>query len=155
MDSEIRQLICLGLSHKTASIKIRERATIPEALHEQYLRQVGEGQIYEIAELVILSTCNRMEFYIAGRPDRSHSALIDMLLRYGALSEDELATSVYCLSGDVCVEHLMRVATGLDSQVLGEPQILRADHRCLQAGERIWRNRACPFPTDAARDPYG
>lgn len=126
MDSEFRQLICLGLSHKTASITVRERATIPAALYEQYLRQVSEGQIHEITELVILSTCNRMEFYIAtaGRFDTSRKALTDMLLRYSALSEDELAASVYCLSGDACVEHLMRVATGLDSQVLGEPQIL-------------------------------
>jgi glutamyl-tRNA reductase len=124
MDSEFRQLICVGLNHKTASIKIRERAAIPSALYEQLLRQVGEGQIYELAELVILSTCNRLEFYIAGRPDTSRRALIDMLLRYSALSEDELAASVYWLAGDACVEHLMRVATGLDSQVLGEPQIL-------------------------------
>jgi glutamyl-tRNA reductase len=129
MDSEIRQLICLGLSHKTASIKIRERATIPAALHEQLLRQVGEAQIYEIAELVILSTCNRTEFYIVGRMESnglsiSRKALTDTLLRYSALSENELAASVYYLSGDACVEHLMKVVSGLDSQVLGEPQIL-------------------------------
>lgn len=116
-------LLALGINHKTAPVSLRERIsfspdTLGEALnslHQQPLVQSG----------VVLSTCNRTELYLSVESDDSARAqLINWLCQYHHLSKEELADSLYWHSDSDAVNHLMRVACGLDSLVLGEPQIL-------------------------------
>lgn len=74
---------------------------------------------------VVLSTCNRTELYLSvEEQDNLHEALIRWLCDYHKLNEDELRNSLYWHQDNDAVSHLMRVASGLDSLVLGEPQIL-------------------------------
>ncbi|GKX54883.1 glutamyl-tRNA reductase [Leminorella grimontii] len=116
-------LLALGINHKTAPVSLRERIsfspdTLGEALdslHQQPLVQGG----------VVLSTCNRTELYLSVEPDdNALSQLTHWLCQYHHLTKDELAGSLYWHQDFDAVSHLMRVASGLDSLVLGEPQIL-------------------------------
>lgn len=114
-------IIIFGLSHRTAPIEVRERvaldaAQLPEALHAAI--RVGE-----VNEALILSTCNRTEFYCAG-PRPANRQLADWLVQYKALEPQLVATHFYTLEDQHAIRHALRVAAGLDSLVLGEPQIL-------------------------------
>ncbi|MFI4891365.1 MAG: glutamyl-tRNA reductase [Steroidobacterales bacterium] len=109
----------LGINHKTASVALREKV----AFGEERLR-TALGTLREetgVAEVVILSTCNRTELYWAG--PASGSELTDWLQRHHGADLD-LANSLYVHQEREAVEHAFSVAAGLDSMVLGEPQIL-------------------------------
>ena len=130
-------VVVVGLSHRTASVAVRERLAfapdaIPPAL--QRLRETGLA-----TEAVILSTCNRVELYAA--TDREPAAALEAVRRFlletRALAEP-LTTELYACSEPESLEHLFRVASGLDSMVLGETEILgqmkKAYEVALQAG---------------------
>jgi glutamyl-tRNA reductase len=127
------QLICVGLSYKTAPVDIRERF----ALSAQQQTSILNRSASDVAELAILSTCNRTELYAVGDAD-SVRYLHHTLAASGTLSGNDLQAFTYTLKDEDCVRHLLRVAAGLDSQVIGEPQILgqitRAYQRASQAG---------------------
>lgn len=112
------QLYTIGVNHTTAPIHIRENVafsseTLPHALSDLANHQVNEA--------AILSTCNRTEMYVhAIRPE----TVIDWLARYHNLTTEQLLPYTYTLSNQDAVKHAFRVASGLDSMVLGEPQIL-------------------------------
>ncbi len=111
-------LIALGINHKTASLDLREKvAFLPESL-PQALQSACAGS--GVSELAILSTCNRTEFYVWSD---NKQALIDWLCQQRHLHDHELSTSLYVFEEKEALRHLMRVASGLDSMVLGEPQI--------------------------------
>ena len=118
-------LIALGISHKSAAVEVRERvAFAPE--------QVGEAltdasNVAQLDEVVILSTCNRTELYAIvpqgiGLAEKAQD-LIDWMANYHHLSAAELRQYAYRHEGGQAVRHLVQVASGLDSMVLGEPQI--------------------------------
>jgi glutamyl-tRNA reductase len=113
--------LALGINHKTASVDVRERvAFTPEQLVEA-LQQLC--RLTDSREAAILSTCNRSELYI----EQDHVAadtVLRWLAEYHHLSVEELRASAYVHEDDAAVRHMMRVASGLDSLVLGEPQIL-------------------------------
>jgi len=116
-------LILIGLSHHSSPVTVRERfafadARIPAAL--QLLRDSGAAD-----EAVILSTCNRVEIYAATSldPRQAFSALQEFLVTCHNY-RDPLTDEIYTLSEPQSVQHLFRVACGLDSMVLGETQIL-------------------------------
>ncbi|MFZ6045285.1 glutamyl-tRNA reductase [Pseudomonas sp. CR3202] len=113
--------IALGINHKTASVDVRERvAFTPEQLVEA-LQQLC--RITPSREAAILSTCNRSELYL----EQDHPAadeVLAWLAGYHNLSLEELRACAYVHQDDDAVRHMMRVASGLDSMVLGEPQIL-------------------------------
>jgi len=118
-------LLALGLNHGSASVDARGRFAIPsEALSQsvQALREhLGEGQ----AEAAILSTCNRTELYVAANDDLCLKApALAWLAARGGWHSSELAPHAYALEGTEAARHAFRVASGLDSQVLGEPMIL-------------------------------
>lgn len=114
-------LLALGINHKTASLELREKvAFTPERL-ELALREACAQA--GIPELAIVSTCNRTEFY-GQVPEGRADALINWLSHYHHLPLGEIAASLYLYEGEAAVRHVMRVASGLDSMVLGEPQIL-------------------------------
>ena len=123
-------VLTLGLNHTTAAVDLRGRfafavdqvAPALKALHQQL---TGSPQ----SEAALLSTCNRTELYVAaagaGKPvQQLRHAAIDWLSRTGGVSTDELLRHTYVLEGGQAARHAFRVASGLDSMVLGEPQIL-------------------------------
>jgi len=113
-------LITLGINHKTAPVAIREKVAFsPDHLPAQ-LRQVGEEA--GIEEIAILSTCNRTELYCAG--DVVPKALLQWLQQVHQVPLEQLDACHYTFAGEEAVKHVMRVASGLDSLILGEPQIL-------------------------------
>jgi glutamyl-tRNA reductase len=114
-------LIALGVNHQTAPVEVREKVAVGEAQMAETLRQLQ--QVEGVEEAALVSTCNRTEIY-ARIDDGCVPAVIDWLARRNGLATDALATYVYTHEGDAAVRHLFRVATGLDSLVLGEPQIL-------------------------------
>jgi glutamyl-tRNA reductase len=114
-------LTVLGINHRTAPVEIRGQVSFPP---EQLERALGELQAIEgVHEAAILSTCNRTELYCA-REDESTEGLSDWLCRYHQLDVDTLKPHLYSYSQEEAVRHVLRVAAGLDSLILGEPQIL-------------------------------
>ncbi len=114
-------LIVLGVNHQTAPVDVREKVAVGEAQLATTLRQLQA--LGGVEEAALVSTCNRTEIY-ARIDEGRETAVIDWLARSNGLSVDALATYLYRHDGDAAVRHLFRVAAGLDSLVLGEPQIL-------------------------------
>ncbi len=113
------KLLAVGINHNTASLALRERVSfvldaMPDALRKASLHN-------ENADVVILSTCNRTEIYITGCDEPQ--AILNWLAHYHKIDEQELHGVHYHYRDEDAVRHLMRVASGLDSQILGEPQI--------------------------------
>lgn len=115
----------LGLNHKTAPVHIRERFAFTE---DEIATICGEYRALEAdGELVVLSTCNRCEVYFSisrSCEQRDFRKIEGILKNVREIDGDELAESLYRYSGREAVEHLFRVASGLDSMVLGENQVL-------------------------------
>lgn len=115
-------LTMVGLSHKTAPIEIREKMTFPASRQEEALALLTSGA--EIAEAVILSTCNRTEIYAVSATEAGSDAVIDFLTEFHGLDRHELSRYLYISDGEPVVRHLFRVVSSLDSMVVGEAQIL-------------------------------
>lgn len=116
----------LGLNHTTAPLDLRGRfafAVDQLAPTLQHLRQDLAVKTSEAPEAAILSTCNRTEIYCAANQASPHDTL-HWLARTGGVSAQELQSHTYLLEGDEAARHAFRVASGLDSMVLGEAQIL-------------------------------
>ena len=111
-------LLALGLNHHTAPLAVRERVVFHVERLQEALVELKRGLAREAA---ILSTCNRTELYVsAERPDE----LAAWLAQYHHLGTGDLQQYLYTLPDEQAVRHAFRVASGLDSMVLGEPQIL-------------------------------
>jgi glutamyl-tRNA reductase len=146
------ELLCLGLSHQSAPVEVRERLALPE---DRQLRWLGELSALG-AEAFVLSTCNRVEFYVASPIPN----LVDVRERLHALVA-ELAgplalPQLYEHQADRALVHLFRVAASLDSMVLGEAQILGqvkdAFERAQQAGTvKGELTRACAAAFSSAK----
>jgi len=122
-------LFTLGLNHQTAPLAVRERVVFHvERLHAA-LEELKRGLAQEAA---ILSTCNRTELYVSGE---TPGALAQWLAQYHHLGANELQPYLYTLPSEQAVRHAFRVASGLDSMVLGEPQILGQMKEAARAAE--------------------
>lgn len=110
-------ILCLGLNHESAPVALRER------LHCS-LATLAAHRPTAVTELVLLSTCNRIELYAVAPESASANTLVQWLADVQQVVPADFADYVYFLTGDTAVNHLLRVACGLDSLVLGEPQIL-------------------------------
>lgn len=111
----------LGINHRTAPVEMRERVVFPaEALNDALQ---GLTRIPSVREAAILSTCNRTELYCATDVDDGES-IREWLSHYHQMSATELKPFLYSYSDKSAVRHVLRVASGLDSMILGEPQIL-------------------------------
>ena len=115
-------ILTLGLNHKTAPVDIRERLTFGPDVIVGALRTVIDQT--PVDEAVILSTCNRTELYCALDGCDAESALRSWLGRFHGVEPQMFASHLYVHNDRDAVSHLLRVASGLDSMVLGEPQIL-------------------------------
>jgi len=116
-------IIVLGLNHKTAPVHIRERVAFPEKTIHEPLRALHASP--GVRETMILSTCNRVEIaaVVDGR-EQGAAAVRAFVARHHDVPEGELAPHLYLHAGADAVRHLFRVASSLDSLVVGEPQIL-------------------------------
>ena len=112
-------LFALGLNHQTAPLDIRERVAFATHALESALGELVRG--HGATEAAILSTCNRTEVYVSAGETQAATA---WLAEYHRLRPDELSPYLYTLPREQAVRHAFRVASGLDSMVLGEPQIL-------------------------------
>ena len=123
------RLLAVGINHKTAPIEIRERVAfapdrLPEALHDLRARS-------HVEEAAILSTCNRTELLccvkntmVGATADATANEVVAWLGSYHHLRKDQVAPYIYLHPEQNAVRHMLRVASGLDSMILGEPQIL-------------------------------
>jgi glutamyl-tRNA reductase len=122
------QLLAVGLNHNTAPVSLREQlALAPDQLGEAVLAaRTWFARFDERGgdEAALLSTCNRTEMYAASSVPNPLDASAHFLAHYHALNYAELRLHLYMLPQDDAVRHAFRVASGLDSMVLGEPQIL-------------------------------
>jgi glutamyl-tRNA reductase len=122
-------LLTLGLNHQTAPLALRERvAFVPEEIGGTIARmrdRLSDTSRGRLTEAAIVSTCNRTELYCAvEQPQAAGAALSDFIAEEKRLDTDEFRRSAYLLPQADAVRHAFRVASGLDSMVLGEPQIL-------------------------------
>ncbi|MBO9534296.1 MAG: glutamyl-tRNA reductase [Solirubrobacteraceae bacterium] len=118
------ELLTVGVTHRTAPVALRERLALPNdgAGHVLSELAAGAGSIHE---LVAISTCNRTEVTVlAADAAAARAGLVDVLARRGGVSTDDLEDVLFTLSDDQVARHLFRVASGLDSMVIGEAEIL-------------------------------
>lgn len=114
-------IIALGINHKTASVELREKVAFSPEQLSNALSQLASSEQFK--EAVIVSTCNRTELYCSLEHSNSQ-ALLKWLADFHCIDTEQLEDNVYIHQNQDAINHLMRVACGLDSLVLGEPQIL-------------------------------
>ncbi len=115
------QLFAFGLNHTTAPVEIREHVNFSPTRLTQALRESIEHELAK--EIVIISTCNRTELYCHIESDTSQG-MINWLSHYHNIPRKQLDEHLYTYHNEEAIRHLLRVACGLDSMILGEPQIL-------------------------------
>ncbi len=114
--------LAFGINHKTAPVSVREQVAFDlQRLNEAL---VSVQTVPGVHEAVIVSTCNRTEIYCSGNESLSLEALLNWLANYHKMPVASLRPCCFSYQDDEAICHLMRVASGLDSLVLGEPQIL-------------------------------
>jgi len=119
-------LLAFGINHKTAPVEIREKVAFAPEKMEQALQQcIHNG---EVSEAAIVSTCNRTELYFSlhegALNDNDINLLLEWFCKYHNLDKSDVEPYIYLHTDNDAVQHILRVASGLDSLVLGEPQIL-------------------------------
>lgn len=114
--------LVVGLSHKTAPLELREKLAVSGEKYSELLRRLVSSD--DVKEAIVISTCNRVEIYLyAKHPGRGNQWVRSLLSELGSFSEGELEKHLYDKDDEKAVAHLFRVTAGLDSMVLGEPQI--------------------------------
>jgi glutamyl-tRNA reductase len=116
-------LVLVGISHRTAPVELRERIDFQARGLEASLRALAARGA--VREAVVLSTCNRAELYgVSDEVDQGRSAFVDFITEFHNVDRQSLQPHVYQIADLDVARHLFRVAAGLDSLVVGEPQIL-------------------------------
>lgn len=152
-------ILALGINHKTASVSLREKVAFVEPKRQQAFEQIEQRQLAE--SVVILSTCNRTELYFHQPnvpPQDDHPdnlAWREECVRWFAdihqLDLDELRQCLYFKQNKAAAQHLMRVASGLDSLILGEPQILGQVKQAYQESEAFYHSQDRNISTNLSR----
>lgn len=114
-------VLSIGLNHTTAPVEVRERAAVAAEHLDDALMDISKRA--EIKEATILSTCNRTEVY-CHVPESNIEVVSNWLCDFHELRKDDVAPFLYAFPDQAAVKHAFRVAAGLDSMVIGEPQIL-------------------------------
>ncbi len=144
----------IGCSHHHSSVDIRAKlAMAPERIVEA-LR--GIGNQFSDAEAVLLSTCNRMEFYLASDGSNrfpSREEMINVLAEFSELDSGTLAENLFCLNDEEAIHHLFMVAASLDSMVVGEAQILSQVKQAFQTARE--QDATGPFTHHLFEKAYG
>jgi glutamyl-tRNA reductase len=131
------ELLTTGVSHKTAPLTVRERVALPPNRAAQLVADLNEQ--LEIVSTIVVSTCNRTELYaLTADPEAAEITMRGRLAQLAGETPEAIGPNLYSLRGRDVAEHLMRVAGGLDSMVVGETEILgqvkRAHARALENG---------------------
>src|SRR5471032_294272 len=122
MNSRNAHVICGGLTFEAVPVELREKVAFRDAQLPDALAQMK--QMLGLSEAVLVSTCNRVEYFGATtQPDRAAAAWPDFLREFHSVGEDFSALS-FQMRGMPCVEHLYSVASGLKSMVVGETEVL-------------------------------
>lgn len=151
------QISVVGISHRTASVEVREQFALPGDLAAELLRAIKAEGLFR--EALVLDTCNRTELYLVSpEPQDCIARLLAHYARLKQISPSPDASLLYRLDGIAAVEHLFRVSASLESQILGEDQILgqvksayslavkekstgfvlnRLLHRAIRVGKRV------------------
>ena len=127
-------VLALGLNHVSAPVLVRERVSLPEDLVRPALIALRQAFGGAVKEAAILSTCNRTELYCAAEPHVAER-LPSWLAEFNQIEAGALEPHMYLHGRDEAVRHAFRVASGLDSMVLGEPQILGQMKDAVRAAE--------------------
>jgi len=115
-------LAILGINHRTAQLELREKiAFTPDSLHAA-LQELNT--LPQVEEAMILSTCNRTELYFSLTQGADVEAVLDWLCQWHRVDRDQLRDSLYLRTDQDAIRHAIEVASGLDSMVLGETEIL-------------------------------
>jgi glutamyl-tRNA reductase len=115
-------IAALGMSHRSAPVEVRERVAFPPCASREFLRKLGEEGVAE--EAVLLSTCNRTEIYAVVEYEGDRGRILDLLAEDRGVDRSSLDEDTYWLTDAEAVRHLYRVASSLDSMVVGEGEIL-------------------------------
>lgn len=127
-ESPEMELLCVGLSYRTAPLALRERLVLPEARQTELMQRLAQAP----TEALVLSTCNRVELYLATpHVSRTLGLVREELEQLGGA---EVRPHLYDLHGPAALLHLFRVASSLDSMVLGEAQVLGQVKRAFEQG---------------------
>jgi glutamyl-tRNA reductase len=127
-------LVVVGLNHRTTAVDLLERMTVAPAGLPKALQSLASRE--HLAEVVLLSTCNRTEVY--ARTTRFHDGVDDVrhfLAECSGVDADSLAEQLYTFHDDAAVTHLFSVAAGLDSMIIGEGEILGQVREAWQVAE--------------------
>ncbi len=127
-------ILVVGLSHRSAPVPVLERAAVSGDDLAKLLHEVLEAP--DLAEAMIVATCNRVEVYAA--VDKFHggvSAITEMLSRHSGVPMEELGEHLYVHYEDRAIQHIFAVACGLESMVIGEGQILGQVRQALKTGQ--------------------
>lgn len=140
-------ILALGINHKTASVELREKVAFSDEKRLLALQQIQQSELAESA--VVLSTCNRTELYLHNRqisPQEESEQnrhwiqrVVQWFVQFHGLNQDQLQANLYLAQNSAATQHLMRVACGLDSLILGEPQILGQVKQAYQASENVYQ----------------
>ena len=143
-------VLVVGLSHKSASLGTLERAVVSGDALGKLLRDVSQAP--NVAGAFVVSTCNRVEVY--AEVDKFHggvSSICDLLARHSGIPLGELTPHLYVHYEDRAVQHLLAVACGLDSMVVGESQILGQVRQALGIAREQGTLEPCPGRPGRAR----
>ena len=121
----------IGINHHTAPIRIREKMIFSAEEYQHALQQCNA--LAEVSECMIISTCNRMEVVVVSNHTPN---LIQWLANYHNVDNKQVANHCYNYQGQEAIHHLIRVACGLDSMLLGEPEILGQLKRAFQLSQQ-------------------
>jgi glutamyl-tRNA reductase len=125
------ELLCLGISHKTAPIALRERVALMTTDAETLCKQLIE--LPTVDEAVAISTCNRTEVYLAGTARHAEPALLNAILERGDLDPAEIQAATFRPRNCDAARHLFTVTGGLDSMIVGEAEIQGQVKRSYEA----------------------
>lgn len=115
-------IAALGMSHRSAPVEAREKVAFPPCQGRMFIRRLSEEE--NVSEAVLLSTCNRTEIYAVVEDEGARGAMLDLLAEDRGVGRAEIEADMYWLTDSEAVAHLYRVASSLDSMVVGEAQIL-------------------------------
>ncbi|HEX3391657.1 MAG TPA: glutamyl-tRNA reductase [Solirubrobacteraceae bacterium] len=134
---QARELLALGISHKTAQVALRERLAFTESQAVDFARRLTDGPL--LSEAVVISTCNRTEVYlVVGDPVRAETEVLGQLAQQAGIRPTELTQQIYSPRNCDAARQLYRVTAGLESMIVGEAeiqgQVKRAYESALAAG---------------------
>ena len=127
-------LLVLGINHASAPLELREQVVFAPETIRKALQHLICG--IDIAEAAILSTCNRTELYLSGKCRGISDRILQWVADYHQIDTNKLSSCHYSYRNEVALEHMMKVACGLDSMILGEPQILGQMKSCYTIAQQ-------------------